>query len=159
VLDFDDRHRRRMAMTGTRGLEFLLDLENAVALRGGARKPLSAFAGSTVHALAAIGNPQRFFKMLRGFGMTVIEHPLPDHAPLACADLMFSDGHPVLMTEKDAVKCGTWVDDRHWCVPVEARFADADARRLLETVVKCMDAGRRAQGNADPLPTRGKRHG
>ena len=35
VLDFDDRHRRRMAMTGTRGLEFLLDLETAVALRGG----------------------------------------------------------------------------------------------------------------------------
>jgi urease accessory protein len=35
VLDFDDRHRRRMAMTGTRGLEFLLDLENVVALRGG----------------------------------------------------------------------------------------------------------------------------
>jgi urease accessory protein len=35
VLDFDDRHRRRMAMTGTRGLEFLLDLENAAALRGG----------------------------------------------------------------------------------------------------------------------------
>src|SRR6516162_4056673 len=35
VLDFDDRHRRRMAMRGTRGLEFLLDLENAVALRGG----------------------------------------------------------------------------------------------------------------------------
>src|SRR3954468_15128580 len=35
VLDFDDRHRRRMAMTGARGLEFLLDLENAVALRGG----------------------------------------------------------------------------------------------------------------------------
>jgi urease accessory protein len=35
VLDFDDRHRRRMAMTGTRGLEFLLDLENALALRGG----------------------------------------------------------------------------------------------------------------------------
>ena len=35
VLDFDDRHRRRMAMTGTRGLEFLLDLEHAIALRGG----------------------------------------------------------------------------------------------------------------------------
>jgi urease accessory protein len=35
VLDFDDRHRRRMAMTGTRGLEFLLDLESAIALRGG----------------------------------------------------------------------------------------------------------------------------
>lgn len=35
VLDFDDRHRRRMAMTGTRGLEFLLDLEAAIMLRGG----------------------------------------------------------------------------------------------------------------------------
>jgi len=35
VLDFDDRHRRRMAMTGTRGLAFLLDLESAVTLRGG----------------------------------------------------------------------------------------------------------------------------
>ncbi len=35
VLDFDDRHRRRMAMRGTRGLEFLLDLENATVLRGG----------------------------------------------------------------------------------------------------------------------------
>jgi urease accessory protein len=35
VLDFDDRHRRRMAMTGTRGFEFLLDLEHATALRGG----------------------------------------------------------------------------------------------------------------------------
>jgi len=35
VLDFEDRHRRRMAMAGTRGLAFLLDLENAVALRGG----------------------------------------------------------------------------------------------------------------------------
>src|ERR1700733_5180494 len=35
VLDFDDRHRRRMAMTGTRGLEFLLDLPETVALRGG----------------------------------------------------------------------------------------------------------------------------
>ena len=35
VLGFDDRHRRRMAMTGTRGLEFLLDLEEAIALRGG----------------------------------------------------------------------------------------------------------------------------
>ena len=35
LLDFDDRHRRRMAMKGTRGLEFLLDLETAVVLRGG----------------------------------------------------------------------------------------------------------------------------
>jgi urease accessory protein len=69
VLDFDDRHRRRMAMTGTRGLEFLLDLENAVALRGGdalvlddgrlvevvaAPEPLIEIRGSDPHHLARL---------------------------------------------------------------------------------------------------------
>ncbi len=69
VLDFDDRHRRRMAMTGTRGLEFLLDLENAVALRGGdalvlddnrlievvaAPEPLLEIRGSDPHHLVRV---------------------------------------------------------------------------------------------------------
>jgi urease accessory protein len=69
VLDFDDRHRRRMAMTGTRGLQFLLDLENAVALRGGdalvledgrlvevvaAPEPLVEIRGSDPHHLIRV---------------------------------------------------------------------------------------------------------
>ena len=69
VLDFDDRHRRRTAMTGTRGLEFLLDLENAVALRGGdalvledgrlvevvaAAEPLLEIKGSDPHHLIRV---------------------------------------------------------------------------------------------------------
>jgi urease accessory protein len=69
VLDFDDRHRRRMAMTGTRGLEFLLDLEHAVALRGGdalvledgrlievvaAPEPLIEIRGSDPHHLVRV---------------------------------------------------------------------------------------------------------
>ncbi len=69
VLDFDDRHRRRMAMSGTRGLEFLLDLENAVALRGGdalvlddgrlievvaAPEPLVEIRGSDPHHLVRV---------------------------------------------------------------------------------------------------------
>ncbi|MBR0756195.1 urease accessory protein UreE [Bradyrhizobium jicamae] len=69
VLDFDDRHRRRMAMTGTRGLEFLLDLENATALRGGdalvledgrlvevvaAAEPLLEIKGSDPHHLIRV---------------------------------------------------------------------------------------------------------
>src|SRR5580658_5764815 len=69
VLDFDDRHRRRMAMTGTRGLEFLLDLEAAVALRGGdalvlddgrliavvaAPEPLIEIRGSDPHHLIRV---------------------------------------------------------------------------------------------------------
>jgi urease accessory protein len=69
VLDFDDRHRRRMAMTGTRGLEFLLDLESAIALRGGdalvledgrlievvaAAEPLVEIKGSDPHHLIRV---------------------------------------------------------------------------------------------------------
>ncbi len=60
VLGFDDRHRRRMAMTGTRGLEFLLDLENAIALRGGDALVLED--GRLIEVVAApeplAGNPR-----------------------------------------------------------------------------------------------------
>src|ERR1700675_1704758 len=65
VLGFDDRHRRRMAMTCTRGLRFLLDLENAVALRGGAALVLAAGrlleVGAAAETLAEIkgSGPQK----------------------------------------------------------------------------------------------------
>jgi tetraacyldisaccharide 4'-kinase len=137
-----------------RRLRMQLDASHALALRSGARRPLTAFAGSTVHGLAAIGNPQRFFRMLRGFGITVIEHPLPDHAALSAANILFADDHPVLMTEKDSVKCGGFTDDRHWSVPVEARFEGVDGRALLETVMKCIDTRRLAPDPALRLPTR-----
>jgi tetraacyldisaccharide 4'-kinase len=57
-----------------------------------------------VHAVAAIGNPDRFFDTLRGNGMQVIEHAYPDHAPLRPEQLDFGDNFDILMTEKDAVK-------------------------------------------------------
>jgi len=124
-------------------LHMRLAAAEAVALQGGARRPLTAFSGGTVHAVAAIGNPRRFFGLLRGVGIRVIEHPLPDHAPLGSAQLCFADEFPVLMTEKDAVKCGGAIDRRHWAVPVEALFSDADEHVLLETVFKCVRARRR----------------
>lgn len=61
--------------------------------------------GSRVHAVAAIGNPDRFFKTLRTLGLDPVEHPFPDHHPLDARDLTFDDALPVVMTEKDAVKC------------------------------------------------------
>jgi len=62
-------------------------------------------AGSRVRAVAGIGNPARFFATLRALGLEVIEHPFPDHHRFTAADLAFGDGLPVVMTEKDAVKC------------------------------------------------------
>jgi tetraacyldisaccharide 4'-kinase len=106
----------------------------------GQEQPLAAFRGRPVHAVAAIGNPQRFFADLRAGGLELIEHPFPDHQPLAAADLDFGDGLAVLMTEKDAVKCRQAAGPRHWYVPVEADFSEADSRRLLELVTRAIES-------------------
>lgn len=83
-------------------------------------KPLSDFAGQTVHAVAAIGHPVRFFASLREQGLDVIEHPFPDHHAFVAGDLAFGDGKPVLMTEKDAVKCRAFAQAHWWSAPVRA---------------------------------------
>lgn len=79
------------------------------------------FRGARVHGVAGIGNPRRFFDTLRRLGMEVIEHPYPDHHPYTRDDICFDDGLPVIMTEKDAVKCRRFVTDRHWMLPVTAK--------------------------------------
>ncbi len=80
--------------------------------------PLERFAGREVHAVAAIGNPGRFFTFLESHGMQVIEHAFRDHAKLSEENLRYDDGLDVLMTEKDAVKCGDFKIGNCWYVPV-----------------------------------------
>ncbi|HKQ30106.1 MAG TPA: tetraacyldisaccharide 4'-kinase [Burkholderiales bacterium] len=63
------------------------------------------FHGRRVHAVAAIGNPRRFFDHLRCLGIDTIEHAFADHHAFTPADLAFGDGLDIIMTEKDAVKC------------------------------------------------------
>ncbi|HEY2465721.1 MAG TPA: tetraacyldisaccharide 4'-kinase [Steroidobacteraceae bacterium] len=103
---------------------------SAVAMKYGTSKPLREFSGTPVHAIAAIGNPQRFFAMLRAVGISVVEHPLPDHAKLGIDDISFPDDLAVLMTEKDAVKCREIAGPHHWYVPVSVAFAPGDAEKL-----------------------------
>jgi tetraacyldisaccharide 4'-kinase len=87
--------------------------------------PLASFAGRRVHAVAGIGDPQRFFAQLRSLSIDPIEHPFPDHHRYTATDLAFPDSAPILMTEKDAVKCTTFADGRSWYLPIEARLAPA----------------------------------
>jgi tetraacyldisaccharide 4'-kinase len=101
----------------------------------GALRSLSSFRGAGVHAVAAIGNPQRFFDMLRAAGLTVYEHAMPDHHAFKSGDLNFGDSLPVLMTEKDAVKCAPFADERCWYVPVTAEFAEDEAVKLIDLVL------------------------
>ena len=119
-------------------LRMQLQACNATALSGGRSKALKEFAGQPVHAVAAIGNPQRFFNLLRSYGIEVIAHPLPDHAPLRAADICFNDDRPVLMTEKDAVKCGNMAGAQHWYVPVGVAFDGDDSGALLKIVTNSL---------------------
>lgn len=86
----------------------------------GLRKPLTDFVGAPVTAVAGIGNPMRFFGMLRGLGLTLDARPYPDHHRYSRADIMKWPPGAVLMTEKDAVKCRTAAGPDHWYVPVQA---------------------------------------
>jgi tetraacyldisaccharide 4'-kinase len=119
--------------------EWLRPLEQAgMREQQGAGLALAAFAGRRVHALAGIGNPQRFFAQLRAAGLELIEHPLPDHARLRPEQLEFADGLPVLMTEKDAVKCRAFGGVDRWYLPVAASFSDADAGALRESLERAL---------------------
>lgn len=81
--------------------------------------------GARVHALAGIANPARFFATLRTLGFEPIEHAFPDHHAFAPADLDFADDLPLLMTEKDAVKCARFATARCFYLPVSAELPEA----------------------------------
>jgi tetraacyldisaccharide 4'-kinase len=97
----------------------------ARVLLDGHEQSMEAFAGTRVHAVAAIGHPERFFDSLRSQGIELIPHPFADHHAFTQADLAFGDGLPVLMTEKDAVKCRVFARADWWSVPVKAELPAA----------------------------------
>ena len=113
--------------------EFSMQLigERAINLATGEQKPLAEFNGVDCHALAGIGNPERFFKLLAAAGLTCVTQSFPDHYPFQCHDIEFADNKPVLMTEKDAVKCTAFAGKSHWYVPVTAVPDPVFAEQLL----------------------------
>jgi tetraacyldisaccharide 4'-kinase len=119
---------------GLQPLHMDLAVSDASTLDGGRRVPLTTFAGQRVHAVAGIGNPHRFFATLRAAGIEFVEHPFADHHRFRPQDLRFSEALPVLMTEKDAVKCAGFAHPDWWMVPVAAHFDGADEQRVRESV-------------------------
>lgn len=85
------------------------------------RRPLAAFAAPTQRVLAAagIGAPERFFAMLRDYGIRPRTRPLADHQRFDTNPFEGEDADTILVTEKDAVKCAGWHDARLWAVPVQ----------------------------------------
>lgn len=82
---------------------------------------LDALRGRTVHAVAGIGDPERFFSALEAAGLTIERHAFPDHHAYTPADVDFGAAASVLMTGKDAVKC------RHFCLPGAVRWLAVEA--------------------------------
>lgn len=95
---------------------------------------LQALSGQTVHVVTGIGNPQRFINTLEQAGLQVLAHLYPDHHAFTGAEIRFDDALPILMTEKDAVKCRQYAVQNVWYLPIEAvldeRLAEALLKRL-----------------------------
>lgn len=110
-----------------------LRLERAVNLLDPAcHRPLVSWSGQRVRAFAGIGHPARFFEALRAFGLEVEGRAFADHHRFHAAELDFgADDRPVLMTEKDAVKCRLWARPQHWYVPADTELAPTLAADLL----------------------------
>jgi tetraacyldisaccharide 4'-kinase len=119
--------------TGAKGYAMALEGESLVRMTDARDvRPAKSFAGQKVHAVAGIGDPKRFFLQLARFGLKPVPHPFPDHHPFRAQDLDFGDGAPVVMTEKDAVKCKRFAQAHHWVFPVSATLDPAFGRWLLE---------------------------
>ncbi len=86
--------------------------------------------GQAVHIIAGIGNPQRYFSYLRSLGVQAIKHEFPDHHEYFLSDLEFDDELPVVMTEKDAVKCRAFGKDNCWYLKVDVKMHTSFEHRL-----------------------------
>lgn len=87
--------------------------------------------GLNLHALAGIGYPQRYFDQLAQMGLKFIPHAFPDHHPYVAKDLQFAPYDALLLTEKDAVKCGAYADEKFWVLRVEAQIDPALCNLIL----------------------------
>ncbi len=108
------------------------------SLRSGELRELSSLRGQQVHVVTGIGNPESFINALRQHDIRLDARILPDHAALTVDDIEFGDALPVLMTEKDAVKCRRFVGARHWAVGAEVLLDAADQQRLLDCVQQAL---------------------
>ena len=92
--------------------------------KDGRAEPLAAWRGRRVHGVAGIGHPPRFFDSLRDAGLEVTEHAFPDHHDYDEADLHFAERLPIVMTEKDWVKCAAIAPASTWHLPVDAACSE-----------------------------------
>ena len=92
------------------------------------------FAGRELHAVAGIGQPQRFYDTLRALGLKCTPHSFPDHYPYRASDLQFETFSAIPMTEKDAVKCAGFAQADWWYLEVDAQLDDEVGAQILNKI-------------------------
>jgi len=97
-------------------------------------KTAEDFRGQIIHAVAGIGNPCKFFQTLRQMGLSIIEHPFPDHYVFQIADFPFAR-EITIMTEKDAVKCIAIATENFWCLETKVKLQDRLSADFLKKVM------------------------
>ncbi len=100
-------------------------------LDSGTQEGIEYFQGKTAHAVAGIGNPDQFFDALLKLGIMVVPHRYPDHHQYTGKEFEFDDEYPVIMTEKDAVKCSNMNDDRLWSLEVSMNLPEKFGTDIL----------------------------
>jgi tetraacyldisaccharide 4'-kinase len=105
----------------------------------GTQTSIFNFVGQTVHAVAGLGAPQRFFDAIEAKGISIVKHPFPDHYAFQKHDFNFKQPHPILMTEKDAVKCQGMVSDNAWFVSVQVSLPEG----LIEHIIRRLTDGQK----------------
>ncbi len=103
------------------------------------RSDIQALAADKVHAVAGIAHPQRFFNDLQRIGLATYAHGFPDHHRYSSSDFDFGDDLPIIMTEKDAVKCREFADSRMWFVSVTADVDETFYRQILSRLKRPND--------------------
>lgn len=99
---------------------------------------LNSTQQKSIHAVAAIGNPQRFFDTLKTLNINATEHVFPDHHQFSADDFKLMNG-VVVMTEKDAVKCYDFADNRMYYLPVIAELGAAKAQQIEQKLLNLLD--------------------
>ena len=143
----NQRDDSRPARLDLSSVTYRIRLGNLRALKSEAIRAVAELNGQTVHVITAIGHPQSFISALEQLGLHVDARILPDHARLSRADIEFNDDLPVLMTEKDAVKCQHIADSRHWAVTTQVQLSTADEAQLIQCVQRALQINRGIREN------------
>ncbi len=120
--------------TNTKKTWFSMGFEGEVLvnLKTGEEKALKHFAGNEVNAVTGIGNPQRFYNTLTQALLSIQEHSFPDHHAFTQTDFHFGNELPIIMTEKDAVKCSGFAEINIWYLPISAKLPNGFDTQVLE---------------------------